>query len=42
LHAAVLGFTHPLTGAAVRCEAPLPPEFRAALRELGIEAPRPG
>src|SRR6267143_3394109 len=42
LHAAVLGFTHPLTGAAVRCEAPLPPEFRAALRELGIQAPRPG
>jgi hypothetical protein len=26
----------------VRCEAPLPPEFRAALRELGIESPRPG
>jgi len=42
LHAAVLGFTHPRTGAPVRCEAPLPKEFRAALRELGIEAPRPG
>jgi len=42
LHAAVLGFTHPRTGVAVRCEAPLPPEFRAALRELGIESPRPG
>jgi len=38
----VLGFTHPRTGAPVRCEAPLPKEFRAALRELGIEAPRPG
>src|SRR5712691_6680824 len=42
LHAAVLGFTHPRTGAPVRCEAPLPKEFRAALRELGIEAPRSG
>jgi len=36
LHAAALGFAHPTTGAAVRCEAPLPPDFLAALRELGI------
>ncbi|MBI3993106.1 MAG: RluA family pseudouridine synthase, partial [Candidatus Lambdaproteobacteria bacterium] len=27
LHAAVLGFTHPLTGATLRFESPLPPEF---------------
>ena len=39
LHAAVLGFTHPVTGAPVRCQAPLPADFRAALRELAIEAP---
>ena len=36
LHAAVLGFQHPRTGALVRCEAPLPGDFRAALAELGI------
>ncbi len=36
LHAAVLGFQHPRTGAPVRCEAPLPGDFRAALAELGI------
>lgn len=38
LHAAVLGFTHPVTGAALRFEAPLPPELAqlvAALRALG-------
>ncbi|HKC61577.1 MAG TPA: RluA family pseudouridine synthase [Myxococcales bacterium] len=38
LHAAVLGFQHPRTGAPVRCEAPLPRDFRAALAELGIAA----
>src|SRR5258706_278847 len=42
LHAAVLGFAHPVTGAPVRCAAPLPADFRAALRELGIRAPHPG
>jgi 23S rRNA pseudouridine1911/1915/1917 synthase len=41
LHAAVLGFAHPVTGAPVRCAAPLPADFRAALRELGIRAPHP-
>jgi 23S rRNA pseudouridine1911/1915/1917 synthase len=38
LHAGVLGFQHPRTGAPVRCEAPLPRDFRAALAELGIAA----
>jgi 23S rRNA pseudouridine1911/1915/1917 synthase len=27
LHAAVLGFRHPITGEAVRCESPLPPDM---------------
>lgn len=34
LHARVLGFTHPLTGAPVRVESPLPPEFKQALQHL--------
>jgi 23S rRNA pseudouridine1911/1915/1917 synthase len=34
LHARHLAFEHPLTGAAVRAEAPLPADFQAALREL--------
>jgi len=37
LHAAVLGFTHPVTGERLRFEAPPPPDFAsalAALREL--------
>jgi 23S rRNA pseudouridine1911/1915/1917 synthase len=38
LHAATLAFTHPITGERVRCEAPLPADFRAALRELGLDA----
>ena len=42
LHAAVLGFTHPTTGVPVRCDAPLPADFRAALRELDIRSPYPG
>jgi 23S rRNA pseudouridine1911/1915/1917 synthase len=42
LHAAALAFTHPITGTPVRCEAPLPADFRAALRELGMSAPRIG
>ena len=37
LHAARLSFEHPVTGARIECEAPLPPDFRAALRAL--EAP---
>ena len=34
LHAARLSFAHPVTSAAVACEAPLPPDFRAALAAL--------
>jgi len=42
LHASTLGFLHPRTGVPVQCQAPLPPDFRAALAELGIQAPGPG
>lgn len=34
LHAAVLGFRHPTTGAHVRFESPLPPDFARVLEEL--------
>ena len=34
LHARTLGFEHPLTGARVACEAPLPDDFRASLAAL--------
>jgi 23S rRNA pseudouridine1911/1915/1917 synthase len=34
LHAAVLGFTHPETGARLRFDAPLPPAFAALLARL--------
>jgi 23S rRNA pseudouridine1911/1915/1917 synthase len=34
LHAAVLGFPHPITGAALRFEAPLPPDLTKALEAL--------
>jgi 23S rRNA pseudouridine1911/1915/1917 synthase len=37
LHAFRLAFAHPTTGALVRCEAPLPPDLRAALAELGVD-----
>jgi 23S rRNA pseudouridine1911/1915/1917 synthase len=40
LHAASLAFAHPIRGAPIRCEAPLPADFRSALRELGMSAPR--
>ena len=40
LHAAVLAFAHPVTAAPLRCEAPLPADFRAALHELGMSGPR--
>lgn len=33
LHAAILGFTHPVTGKPVRCESPLPQEFVRFLDE---------
>ncbi len=29
LHAAVLGFRHPITGETIRCESPLPPDMAA-------------
>ena len=35
LHAATLGFAHPVSGATVRCEAPLPPDYEQALHRLG-------
>ena len=38
LHAAVLAFDHPITGMKVVCEAPMPDDFRAALRILGMRA----
>ena len=34
LHARLLGFTHPVTGKELRFEAPLPPDFAAALETL--------
>jgi len=34
LHAAVLGFTHPRSGARLRFEAPLPADLRALLARL--------
>ncbi len=34
LHALRIGFAHPITGAAVQAEAPLPDDFAAALEEL--------
>ena len=36
LHSSVLAFTHPATGAAVRCKAPLPEDFRSCLRALRL------
>jgi 23S rRNA pseudouridine1911/1915/1917 synthase len=39
LHAAILGFDHPVTGARIVCEAPLPFDFRAALITLGMVVP---
>ncbi|MEM6850851.1 MAG: RluA family pseudouridine synthase [Pseudomonadota bacterium] len=35
LHARVLGFEHPITGAALRLEAPPPADFLAMLKALG-------
>jgi hypothetical protein len=36
LHAHRLTFPHPNTGEAVTVEAPLPPDFRAALDSLAL------
>jgi 23S rRNA pseudouridine1911/1915/1917 synthase len=42
LHAALLAFEHPLTGAAVRAESPLPDDFRRALGAIRSgSTPRP-
>jgi 23S rRNA pseudouridine1911/1915/1917 synthase len=40
LHAAVLGFTHPVSGETVRVEAPLPDDFKAARAALARRSPR--
>ena len=40
LHAARLSFAHPISGAAVACEARVPADLRAALRALGLSSPR--
>jgi 23S rRNA pseudouridine1911/1915/1917 synthase len=37
LHAAVLGFKHPRTGACLKFEAPLPAELAAVLENLTSE-----
>lgn len=34
LHAQVLAFAHPRTGAPIRCEAPIPPDLEACLARL--------
>lgn len=39
LHAAVLGFEHPVTGAPVRCTEPLPADLAAPTTALGLTAP---
>ena len=39
LHAATIELVHPITGAPLRAEAPLPADFRAALALLGIPSP---
>ena len=42
LHAALLAFEHPLTGAAVRAESPLPDDFKRALGAMRSgNTPRP-
>jgi len=38
LHAFRLAFAHPISGARVECEAPLPADLRAALAELGLSS----
>jgi 23S rRNA pseudouridine1911/1915/1917 synthase len=42
LHAAVLGFAHPLSGEAVRAESPLPDDFKAARAALRQRRRTPG
>lgn len=38
LHAATLGFTHPITGEAISLRAPLPPDFTAMVDRLALTA----
>ena len=42
LHASTLGFTHPVTGASVRCSEPLPDDLAAPAAALGLHAPDEG
>ncbi len=37
LHAASIAFAHPFTGAPLRVEAPLPPDFDAAVQAMGVD-----
>jgi len=37
LHASRLLFADPATGEPVRCDSPLPPDFRSTLRRLGLD-----
>lgn len=39
LHAATLGFDHPVTGAAVRCTEPLPEDLATPAGALGLDVP---
>lgn len=39
LHAATLGFEHPVTGEEVRCQEPLPEDLAAPTRALGLQLP---
>lgn len=41
LHAATLGFEHPITGEHVALSSPLPPDFLAVLARLELPAPAP-
>jgi 23S rRNA pseudouridine1911/1915/1917 synthase len=42
LHAAVLGFTHPIGGQTLRFEAPLPPDMQTLLNALATRETRAG
>ncbi|MCO5169300.1 MAG: RluA family pseudouridine synthase [Planctomycetes bacterium] len=42
LHAATLGFPHPITGRPLRFEAALPPDFLAVLERLRVSGRAPG
>jgi hypothetical protein len=39
LHAASLSITHPRTGQPLTVTAPLPPDFRQAMAQLGLSQP---